>query len=169
MQHQELFTRANIGKMRLKNRIIMCPMGNKTDPDGGVQMRNIDYFEERAKGGAAAIFTGAFMCTEEFETRGCNVIYNFSHVDRLTLLCDKVHAHDCKLVVQLTAGLGRMGYTDPTRPPYSASDTETFYFKGVRCKLWIRFITWLKRWATLPCCASALELTLSSCTAMEVI
>lgn len=134
MQHQELFTRANIGKMRLKNRIIMCPMGNKTDPDGGVQMRNIDYFEERAKGGAAAIFTGAFMCTEEFETRGCNVIYNFSHVDRLTLLCDKVHAHDCKLVVQLTAGLGRMGYTDPTRPPYSASDTETFYFKGVRCK-----------------------------------
>lgn len=134
MQHKELFTRTRIGNMVLKNRIIMCPMGNKTDPDGGVQMRNIDYFEERAIGGAAAIFTGAFMCTEEFETRGCNVIYNFSHVDRLNLLCDKVHAHDCKLVVQLTAGLGRMGYTDPTRPPYSASDTETFYFKDVRCK-----------------------------------
>ncbi len=134
MATNELFTRVNIGSMRLKNRIIMCPMGNKTDPDGGVQERNIDYFVERAKGGAAAIFTGAFMCTEEFETRGCNVIYNFSHVDRLNLLVDKVHAYDCKLVVQLTAGLGRMGYTDPTRPPYSASDTETFYFKGVRCK-----------------------------------
>lgn len=134
METKELFTRVNIGKMRLKNRIIMCPMGNKTDPDGGVQERNIDYFVERAKGGCAAIFTGAFMCTEEFETRGCNVIYNFSHVDRLNLLVDKVHAYDCKLVVQLTAGLGRMGYTDPTRPPYSASDTETFYFKGVRCK-----------------------------------
>lgn len=134
METKELFTRVSIGGMRLKNRIIMCPMGNKTDPDGGVQERNIDYFVERAKGGAAAIFTGAFMCTEEFETRGCNVIYNFSHVDRLNLLADKVHAYDCKLVVQLTAGLGRMGYTDPTRPPYSASDTETFYFKGVRCK-----------------------------------
>ena len=130
----KLFTRTKIGNMTLKNRIIMCPMGNKTDPDGGVQERNIDYFEERAKGGCAAIFTGAFMCTEEFETRGCNVLYNFSHVDRLNLLVDKVHAHDCKLVVQLTAGLGRMGYTDPTRPPYSASDTETFYFKGVYCK-----------------------------------
>lgn len=134
MATNELFTRVNIGKMRLKNRIIMCPMGNKTDPDGGVQERNIDYFVERAKGGCGAIFTGAFMCTEEFETRGCNVIYNFSHVDRLNLLVDKVHEYDCKLVVQLTAGLGRMGYTDPTRPPYSASDTETFYFKGVRCK-----------------------------------
>lgn len=130
----ELFTRTNIGRMKLKNRVIMCPMGNKTDPDGGVQERNIDYFVERAKGGCGAIFTGAFMCTEEFETRGCNVIYNFSHVDRLALLCDKVHAYDCRLVVQLTAGLGRMGYTDPTRPPYSASDTETFYFKGVYCK-----------------------------------
>lgn len=85
METKELFTRVNIGKMRLKNRIIMCPMGNKTDPDGGVQERNIDYFVERAKGGCAAIFTGAFMCTEEFETRGCNVIYNFSHVDRLML------------------------------------------------------------------------------------
>ena len=130
----ELFTRTNIGRMKLKNRVILCPMGNKTDPDGGVQERNIDYFVERAKGGCGAIFTGAFMCTEEFETRGCNVIYNFSHVDRLALLCDKVHAYDCRLVVQLTAGLGRMGYTDPTRPPYSASDTETFYFKGVYCK-----------------------------------
>lgn len=99
----KLFTRTKIGNMTLKNRIIMCPMGNKTDPDGGVQERNIDYFEERAKGGCAAIFTGAFMCTEEFETRGCNVLYNFSHVDRLNLLVDKVHAHDCKLVVQLTA------------------------------------------------------------------
>ena len=134
MAVNELFTRINIGKMRLKNRVIMCPMGNKTDPDGGVQARNIDYFVERAKGGVGAVFTGAFMCTEEFETRGCNVIYNFSHVDRLGLLADKIHAYDCRLVVQLTAGLGRMGYTDPTRPPYSASDVETFYFKGVRCK-----------------------------------
>ena len=32
----ELFTRTNIGRMKLKNRVIMCPMGNKTDPDGGV-------------------------------------------------------------------------------------------------------------------------------------
>ena len=93
----KVFTRTKIGNMTLKNRIITCPMGNKTDPDGGVQERNIDYFEERAKGGCAAIFTGAFMCTEEFETRGCNVLYNFSHVDRLNLLVDKVHAHDCKL------------------------------------------------------------------------
>ena len=128
MATNELFTRVNIGKMRLKNRIIMCPMGNKTDPDGGVLERNIDYFVERAKGGCGAIFTGAFMCTEEFETRGCNVIYNFSHVDRLNLLVDKVHEYDCKLVVLLTAGLGRLGYTDPTRHPYSAIDTETFYF-----------------------------------------
>lgn len=49
MATNELFTRVNIGKMRLKNRIIMCPMGNKTDPDGGVQERNIDYFVEQGQ------------------------------------------------------------------------------------------------------------------------
>lgn len=129
----ELFTRTNIGKMKLKNRVIMCPMGNKTDCDGGVTERNVEYFVERAKGGVGAIFTGAFLCTEKFETRGCNVIETFAQVDRLGYLCDRVHQEDCKIVVQLTAGLGRMGYTDPTRPPYSASDTETFYFKGVKC------------------------------------
>ena len=161
MATNELFTRVNIGKMRLKNRIIMCPMGNKTDPDGGVQERNIDYFVERAKGGCGAIFTGAFMCTEEFETRGCNVIYNFSHVDRLNLLVDKVHEYDCKLVVQLTALGLRIPPAIP-RPSISRGSAASPF-------LWSRSITWSRLWVTPPCSASVPEPTLSNSIATAAI
>lgn len=134
MKYPNLFSRTNIGQMRLKNRVIMCPMGNKTDPDGGVSERNIDYFVERAKGGVSAVFTGSMFCTEKYETRGANLLDRYDHVDRLGLLADKLHHYDCKLVVQITPGLGRMGFTDPNTPPYAPSAIPTFYFKDLICK-----------------------------------
>ena len=48
----KLFTKASIGKMTLKNRVVMAPMGIKSEPDGGFSTRGIRYFEERARGGA---------------------------------------------------------------------------------------------------------------------
>ena len=46
-----LLTKGRIGKMELKNRIVMAPMGTTGDADGGYSARSIEYFEERAKGG----------------------------------------------------------------------------------------------------------------------
>ncbi len=55
-----LFTSGEIGSMRLKNRIIMAPMGNinMADPIGRPLLKMIEYFRERAMGGAAALITG---------------------------------------------------------------------------------------------------------------
>ncbi|MDD3268297.1 MAG: hypothetical protein PHX14_03175, partial [Syntrophomonadaceae bacterium] len=51
--YPELFTPASIGKLMVKNRIIMAPMfvglGNS---NGEVSDRLIDYYEARARGGA---------------------------------------------------------------------------------------------------------------------
>lgn len=40
----EVLEKGNIGKMKLKNRIVMTPMGTAYDPDGGFSKRNINYY-----------------------------------------------------------------------------------------------------------------------------
>ena len=52
----KLFTPINIGKLEVKNRIVMPPMGTGFgSEDGQVTERMINYYEERAKGGAGLI------------------------------------------------------------------------------------------------------------------
>ncbi|MCK4791000.1 MAG: FAD-dependent oxidoreductase, partial [Desulfobacteraceae bacterium] len=53
---KSLFESAHIGSLELKNRILMAPMGTRLASEmGAVTQRQIDYYEERAKGGVGAI------------------------------------------------------------------------------------------------------------------
>ena len=62
MQFENLFKPGNIGSLKLKNRIVMPPMGtNQASPEGEVTSEMTDYYEARARGGAGLIiieFTG---------------------------------------------------------------------------------------------------------------
>ena len=54
-----------IGNLRLKNRIIMAPMGtNYSTTDGLSTQRDCEYYAERARGGVAMIMTEAMIVTE---------------------------------------------------------------------------------------------------------
>jgi len=53
---KRLFESAHIGSLELKNRILMAPMGTRLASEmGAVTQRQIDYYEERARGGVGAI------------------------------------------------------------------------------------------------------------------
>ena len=78
-----LFDKTKIGTMKLKNRIVMAPMGTTGEADGAYNMNAINYFEERAKGGAGLIITGANVVSTKFEPRPCTELSNFHHVERL--------------------------------------------------------------------------------------
>ena len=55
-QFKRIFEPANIGVMRLKNRIVMPPMGtNYAEAGGAVSQRMLDYYEARARGGVGLI------------------------------------------------------------------------------------------------------------------
>jgi 2-enoate reductase len=57
----KLFEPGRIGKLRVKNRIVMAPMGTRfEEPDGRLSQRGIDYYVARAKGGTGLIITGSF-------------------------------------------------------------------------------------------------------------
>lgn len=130
----ELFDGLQIGSMKLKNRIAMGPMGTTGEADGAYTMDGIYYFEERAKGGAGLIITGANVVSTKYEPRPCTELSNFHHVERLNMLIDRCHHYGAKVCVQLSPGLGRQQFTDPFTPPYSAGCCSSFWFPDLICK-----------------------------------
>lgn len=129
-----LFDKTQLGSMSLKNRIFMSPMGTTGEADGAYNIDAINYFEERAKGGAGLIITGANVVSSKYEPRPCTELSDFHHVERLNMLIDRCHHYGAKVCVQLSPGLGRQQFTDPFTPPYSAGAVSSFWFKDLICK-----------------------------------
>ena len=87
----KILQKTNIGKMKLKNRIYMAPMGTSTDPDGSFSDRSIRYYEERAKGGFGLIITGANQVTTKYEAKACNILSSAKSFEQLNFLARRVH------------------------------------------------------------------------------
>ena len=104
----KLFQKGRIGKLTLKNRIVMAPMdlGALQAPDGRFSQRCIDYFVTRAKGGIGLIIAGinvARIITSDSKIRPQ---YPMDKV-WLNELADALHEYGTKLCVQLSVGGGR--------------------------------------------------------------
>ncbi len=132
--YNRLFEKTSIGGMKLKNRIFMSPMGTTGEADGAYCIDGINYFMERAKGGAGLIITGANVVSTKYEPRPCTELSDFHHVERLNMLIDRCHHYGAKVCVQLSPGLGRQQFTDPFTPPYSSSECSSFWFPELKCK-----------------------------------
>lgn len=130
----KLFEKGAISHMKLKNRIVMGPMGTTGEADGSYNLNAVRYFEERARGGTGLIITGANVVSTKYEDRPCTELSNFHHVERLAMLVERCHHHGAKVCVQLSPGLGRMVFTDPFTPPYSSSECDSFWFPNLKCK-----------------------------------
>jgi len=129
----KLFERAHIGNMEVKNRIAMAPMGTRglRDVDGGYSRRLIDFYTARAKGGTGMIMTGAAIVNSRLEGGIAHLLPQLTgpqYLDRLCELADAMHHYGSKLVVQLTAGLGRVNFVqDNPIQPISASVVPCFF------------------------------------------
>lgn len=127
----KLFQPGKIGRVTIKNRIVMCPMGTGSlaDVDGGFSRRIIDYYAARARGGCGLIITGASIVYTGLEP-GTGLITmtritSHAHLGRLSELCDEIHHYGAKIAIQLSPGLGRVGVTDLR--PVSASAVPYFW------------------------------------------
>jgi 2-enoate reductase len=128
----KLFERARIGNMELKNRIAMAPMGTAgmADADFGYSRRLIDFYAARARGGTGMIITGAAIVNTRLEGGLAHFLPRLDgpqYLSRLSELCDAVHHYGSKLVLQLSAGFGRVNYLlGNSIPPISASEVPCF-------------------------------------------
>lgn len=132
-----LFEPIKIGRVTIKNRIAMAPMGivGLTNPEGNPGPRALDYYIERARGGTGLIITGLFSVRNEFRNRG-----RMHHIDRFSLgpfgeLSEAVHALGAKIFVQLTAGFGRVSmYPGWGGQPVSASAVPHYLEPSITCR-----------------------------------
>ena len=59
IMYDKLFEKGHIGKLELKNRLVMPAMGvNYSTATGEASLQDIEYFKARAKGGIGLIITG---------------------------------------------------------------------------------------------------------------
>ncbi len=146
MPFQEFFNIGNIGKCKLKNRIIMAPIGNinMADPIGRPLDKMIDFYTERAKGGAGLIITGLVPVSYGIDPTVSedNKTTYFPRIDgssRTRLsgwrdLTAAVKPYGTKIFIQLSAGLGRVGSPEPAlkgKILRSASWCSNFYIPQV--------------------------------------
>ena len=110
----KLFEPGQIGRLTLKNRIIMAPMGTSYATDtGGISPVQLSYYVERAKGGTAMIITEG--CGYERRLGGWEPI--MLDIDRYipghAQMVEAVHSYGVKIVLQL-AHMGRYASADQT-------------------------------------------------------
>lgn len=102
MPHQlkNLFKPVTIGKMELSNRIVMLPLTTGyNETDGTVGDRFIDYFVERAKGGAGLIIVPFTPVNAGSPIQPG--LYDDRFMPGARNLTKKIHAYDTKIAVQL--------------------------------------------------------------------
>jgi len=135
--YRHLFEPGRIGRMQTRNRIAMPAMGTALfEPDSHISRRQIDYYAERAKGGAGIIITEATAVSRRFEPAGALEMADADvYIIPMADLADAVHDAGARLVVQLTAGMGRQaGVADPSHPPVAPSAVPAFFNPAVLCR-----------------------------------
>ncbi|MFA9557062.1 FAD-dependent oxidoreductase [Evansella sp. AB-rgal1] len=134
--YEKLFTPFKIGKMEVKNRIVLSPMGtNSADKDGRVSEDEITYYETRARGGVGMIIMGCQFLTHELAQGSQEgVLENDYVIPRLTEVSEAVQRYGAKIIAQLSCGTGRNAFPNMYGdPPVSASAIPSTFNPDILC------------------------------------
>ena len=116
----KIFQPLEINGMKLKNRMLFAPMLNSPIGEGGfVNDKTINWFAERARGGAGLVMTGiASPNAEEWALLPRQLaLYDDKFIRDLTRLVEAVHHDGAKLALQLGI-LGPIVGIGPSPNPY---------------------------------------------------
>jgi 2-enoate reductase len=112
-KYQKLFEPITIGKLTLKNRFSMAPLGMiaMSDPYGGFTQKAQEYYIERARGGTGLIVTG--VTNVNYNEMASLVMPCASHnplwfMKTTAPMNERIHAYDARIFLQLTGGFGRV-------------------------------------------------------------
>jgi 2,4-dienoyl-CoA reductase-like NADH-dependent reductase (Old Yellow Enzyme family)/thioredoxin reductase len=102
MQLTRLFQPGVIGKMELKNRLIMAPMATIShDAEGFIQERTVDYYVERAKGGVGLIIAQSSNALREGRAPGRPGTWDDKFIPGLRRVSTAVHEAGGKIAWQI--------------------------------------------------------------------
>ena len=104
MDYKMLLSPMKIGKVKIKNRVVMSPMLlNFGQINGNATEAMINYYEERAKGGTGLIIT---EITRINDVNGASSMGQLSvshdyNIEPLKKMASRIHMHGAKLFIQL--------------------------------------------------------------------
>lgn len=103
VQCKRLAEPGQIGPMRLRNRVVMAPMGtNYSTTDGLSTERDKQYYAERARGGVAMIMTEAMVVTEYARPHHNSLCcYHDRFIPGLAAIVEAIKAHGAYVCGQL--------------------------------------------------------------------
>ena len=135
--YDALFTPFSIGKMEIKNRLIMAPMGTYAAAmDGSVSETLSRYFEERAKGGVGAIITSSQYLNPKLAQGIYGTYFDSKRIiPHLTGLTERIHCYGAKAIAQLSSGTGRNAHPSQCGGvPFSASAVPSVFNPDILCR-----------------------------------
>jgi 2,4-dienoyl-CoA reductase-like NADH-dependent reductase (Old Yellow Enzyme family)/putative sterol carrier protein/thioredoxin reductase len=130
---KKLFEPITINGMELKNRIGFPSFLNMpAEQDCSINEQTIRWFEDRAKGGAGLVMTGAVEAgpppnLEMLQLMGITRVglYDDKFIEGFARMAEAVHAHGAKFGVQLEGLGGVISGFGPSLPPYPSSEDQT--------------------------------------------
>jgi len=137
MKFSKLFEPIQIGKVEIKNRVAMAPMGisGLLNPDGSPGPRAIDYYLERARGGVGLIISSVFKVENDIDSFHGLPFVSPAAISPFAELSESIHAFGARLFVQLTAGWGRVAHPFRLRgQPVSASAIPNYWQPSLICR-----------------------------------
>src|ERR1700675_3327867 len=95
-----LMSPGRIGALEIRNRILMCPMGDcLAETDGSVSDRQIAYYEARARGGAGLLLVGSASVAYPEGSYGARqtALSSDDFLPGLQRLTARVHGHGARI------------------------------------------------------------------------
>ncbi|MEW6034700.1 MAG: FAD-dependent oxidoreductase [Chloroflexota bacterium] len=102
----KLFESINIGRMQVRNRLVMCPMGTRfAGEEGFVTQQLKEYYEERARGGVGLEIVEGTVVDPAGKVLARQVCaYDDKFIPGLTDLAATIKSHGARAVLQLIHG-----------------------------------------------------------------
>jgi len=117
MSSKKIFQPANLGKLKLKNRVVMEAMSTGFDnPDGTKNSRWMEFHRRAAEGGAGIILTGATAFTCVGSPFADPRVINYGWMPSLSEFTELIHRYGTKVGMQLKAGYGYQGSVEAYIP-----------------------------------------------------
>ena len=120
-----------IGRMTIKNRIVMPPMNtNFSNENGAVTPQMTEYFTRRAKGGAGLIVLEAASIVPDVKNHGVQpMLYDEKFVPEYAKLVEKIHRYGAKASIEIV----HYG-SEATLPGPKVSSSDVTGLPGVEVK-----------------------------------
>jgi 2,4-dienoyl-CoA reductase-like NADH-dependent reductase (Old Yellow Enzyme family)/thioredoxin reductase len=101
---KKLFEPAAIGTMKLKNRIVMSPMGTNMADGGHVNRKILDHYEARARGGVGLIIVEVTGVDSPAGKNTANMLMldDDKYIPGMVKLVDTIHKYGSKAVLQIS-------------------------------------------------------------------